>query len=63
MPGAGPAPADGPPRKLQPEVLLQRKRQAWEEHQITTHLPAKDVRVYDDDFAKREPCALLPGGP
>ena len=36
-------------------LLLQRKRQAWEQHQITTHLPAKDVRVYDADFAKRAP--------
>ena len=33
---------------------LQLKAQAWREHQITTHLPAENIRVYDDNFAKCE---------
>ena len=32
---------------------LELKAQAWERYQITTHLPAENIRVYDENFAKR----------
>ena len=43
------------PRSMASAEDLRLKAQAWREHQITTHLPARNVRVYDADFAKREP--------
>ena len=37
---------------------LELKAQAWDNFQITTHLPAENIRVYDENFAKRKrsPC-------
>ena len=31
---------------------LDLKAQAWNYYQITTHLPAENIRVYDESFAK-----------
>lgn len=33
---------------------LKMKAKAYQNYQITTHLPAQNIRVYDEDFAKRE---------
>lgn len=33
---------------------LEMKAKAYQNYQITTHLPAQNIRVYDEDFAKRE---------
>ena len=33
---------------------LEMKAKAYDNYQITTHLPAQNIRVYDEDFAKRE---------
>lgn len=47
------------PRSMASTEDLRLKAQAWREHQITTHLPARNVRVYDADFAKSEPPCLF----
>ena len=41
------------PRSMASAHDLELKAQAWERYQITTHLPAENIRVYDENFAKR----------
>ena len=47
------------PRGMARARDLELKAQAWERYQITTHLPAENIRVYDENFAKR----TSPAGP
>ena len=53
------------PRSMATIHDLELKAQAWHNYQITTHLPAENIRVYDENFAKRKrsPChgCLLAG--
>jgi hypothetical protein len=41
------------PRSMASARDLELKAQAWNHYQITTHLPAENIRVYDENFAKR----------
>ena len=41
------------PRGMASARDLELKAQAWERYQITTHLPAENIRVYDENFAER----------
>ena len=41
------------PRGMASARDLELKAQAWNHYQITTHLPAENIRVYDENFAKR----------
>ena len=41
------------PRHMASAHDLKLKAQAWDKYQITTHLPAENIRVYDENFAKR----------
>lgn len=43
------------PRGMARARDLELKAQAWERYQITTHLPAENIRVYDENFAKLWP--------
>ncbi|DBA92635.1 TPA: hypothetical protein ACH3X1_002853 [Trebouxia sp. C0004] len=43
------------PRGMATARDLQLKAQAWNQYQITTHLPAENIRVYDENFAKLWP--------
>ena len=38
---------------------LEMKAKAYHNYQITTHLPAQNIRVYDEDFAKCKPICIL----
>lgn len=42
------------PRSMASQQDLKMKAKAYQNYQITTHLPAQNIRVYDEDFAKRE---------
>lgn len=42
------------PRDMASERDLELKAKAWNERSLTTHLPAADIRIYDEDFAKCE---------
>ncbi len=42
------------PRSMASDNDLRLKKKAWDEHSITTHLPAQNIRIYDAEFAKRE---------
>jgi len=46
------------PRGMASARDLELKAQAWDRYQITTHLPAENIRVYDENFAKRMSPAL-----
>ncbi len=46
------------PRGMASARDLELKAQAWDRYQITTHLPAENIRVYDENFAKRKSPAL-----
>ena len=51
------------PRSMASARDLEMKAKAYDNYQITTHLPAQNIRVYDEDFAKREsrlPCHHCP---
>lgn len=51
------------PRSMASAYDLEMKAKAYDSYQITTHLPAQNIRVYDEDFAKREsrlPCHHCP---
>lgn len=50
------------PRSMASQRDLEMKAKAYHNYQITTHLPAQNIRVYDEDFAKRRsrciPCTV-----
>jgi hypothetical protein len=41
------------PRSMASERDLHLKAKGWNNRMLTTHLPAADIRIYDEDFAKR----------
>lgn len=40
------------PRSMASQQDLEMKAEAYHKYQITTHLPAQNIRVYNEDFAK-----------